>query len=509
MRPPYEEDEVRSDPTHFPADKDIELLLLGKIQLEQSMDGLEFLHPSDFYYGRHGAAFVAALKTWQRGDPLDLALMADRDRELASVFMDAQYLASDISAIGSTALDYARRVRDLSLKRDMIPFVENVARMSMNGKSPESILNYIQDEVDKLRPALTSGNVFNRWQGQGITAADAATMGKIERVYVVEDLIREKSVSIFYGAPGEFKSAILMDMALCIANGLPWLQPLPVEGNKQRAFATQQSRLLWLNYDQGHDDVIERLGAMARAYGNGQNVTAISQSYPTATLTTESQARSLGEFCAGEGYRVLIVDSLLDVKGKADLQEAGMGDVLRLWRIVAETGNVSVIIIAHNTKVTLDLYGSQFIKAKLDHLYYVSRPPGTDVAIIESKKQRNFGEQTKLYARWTYHHFEGTRTLESARFWGDSTENKPAHPNNTTQAAIKQILMESPGRGFSANDLAAILNEDRDEDDLIKPHAVRTAASRLAENERNVGKTETENGNVYHYGELMETPTGG
>jgi hypothetical protein len=502
MKAPFEENEVHSDPTHFPADPHLELSLLSTLLTDPDlMEALGFLDPSDFYESSHGEIFRRMRGRLAAGSGWGTDLIADRDDRLRHICLQAEMVW--VSPL--VAKDYARQVHDLAIKRRMLPLLSKVAEMSMNGVGPESIVEYMQDEIDKIRQGLITGNMFDRWKGQGITAAEAAEKGKIERVYVVEDLIREKSVSIFYGAPGEFKSALCMDLALCIANGEPWLKPLPVEGNKQRAFATVVSRVLWLNYDQGHDDIIERLGAMARVYGDGENVTAISQSYPMATLSTESQARALGEYCAREGYRVLIVDSLLDVKGKADLQEAGMGDVLRLWRIVAETGSVSVIIIAHNTKQTLDLYGSQFIKAKLDHLYYVSRPPGTDVAIIESKKQRNFGEQTKLYARWTWHHFDGTRTLETARFFGDSTESKAAHPNNTTQAAIKQVLFNSPGRGFDVSTLVSILNEGREDDEQISLAAIRKAANRLVENERNVGKTQDDDGGVvYHYGELTD-----
>jgi hypothetical protein len=500
MNSPQNDPYPSADPTHFPADKYLEQALLGQILIAQSLDGLDELRAEDFYFGRHSDLFAKMRQVWEEGEPLDLFLICDRDLELLALTYECMAAPEPLTPPDA----YARKVRDLAQKRRMIPLWNKAAEMSLNGSGPEKIINYVQTETEKMRSELCSGNPFDRWKEQGITGGEAAAAGKIERVYLVEDIIREKSVSIFYGAPGEFKSALCMDLALCIANGVPWLSALPIEGNKQRAFATRQARVLWLNYDQGHDDIVERLGAMARTYGNGDNVTAISQSYPTATLTSETQARALGEFCRENGYRALIVDSLLDIKGKADLQEAAMGDVLRMWRIVAEVGEVAIIIIAHNTKITLDLYGSQFIKAKLDHLYYVSRPAGTDVAVIESKKQRNFGEQTKLYARWTYQHYEGTRTLEQARFWGDGTEGKAAaHPNNTTQSTILKVLMDSPGRGFTTSELGSILNQDRETDEHIEPTAVKNAARRLFDNEKLVHRTEKGQQYLYHFGEYL------
>lgn len=486
----------------YPADMYLELALIGKVFIDQSMDGLNDVKPTDFYFGRHGELFSRMRETWEGELPLDPVIVTDRDNELFAIIAEAQGTAEPLTP----ATVYARQVRDLAEKRHMIPMVQQLAQMTHNGVSTETILNFMEHEVGKRRGRVASINLFDRWMHQGITAADAANLGIVERHYLVEDLIREKSVSIFYGAPGEFKSALCMDLAICVANGIPWLQPLFGDSNTQRAFATKQSRILWLNYDQGHDDVIERLGAMAREYGGGENVTAISHSNPPAVLESESQARALGEYCRSEGYHIVMVDSLLDVKGDNDLQEASMGDVLRMWRMVAETGNVSVVIIAHNTKVSLDLYGSQFIKAKLDHLYFVSRPGGGEVAVIESKKQRSFGEQSKLYARWTYQHYENTRTLRTARFYGGSAGDKPPHKNNTTQAAILNVLMASPGRKFDVPDLTNILNENRNPGEHLSPDAIRKAANRLAENTSNVFKTEAENGgNRYHYGELVNS----
>ena len=499
-----ESDPPPSDPTQFPADRYLELALLGKILLDQNLDGLDFLWPAAFYVRRHGEIFQRMRDLWNAGIGLDPVLISDRDDELYGILCNAQ--DECLRGLGTPAIHFARQVVNLAQKRNMIPLLGKAAELSYNGAGFEDVRNLLLTEMEKRQP-LSSSGIFDRWQSQVITGEQAAELGAVERGYLVNDFIRDKSVSVLYGAPGEFKSALAMDMALCIGNGVPWLQRLPVEGNTQPTFATRQCRVLWLNYDQGRDDVIERLGAMSRVYGGGANVSAISHSAPPAVLQNEQQARGLGEWCAIQGYQVVIVDSLLDIKGKADLQEAAMGDVLGSWRLVAEVGNLSVIIIAHNTKQSLDLYGSQFIKAKVDHLYYVSRPPGTEVAVVESKKQRAFGEQMKLYARWCWTHFEGTRTLQTARFFGDSTQAGQAatslSSHATTQDAILKILMDSPGRAYRADELHAIVNEGRAVDDELTLNAVRIAVGRSADHHRSVGKTALNDRITrYHYGDL-------
>jgi hypothetical protein len=494
-----------SDPTHFPADERLEDCFLGSVMLTQSIEGVEWMKPSYFYFGRRGETWQRIKETFAAGLELDPVLISDRDPEIYSLLIDA--IAEASKYFGARPQDYAKSVSNLAIKRLTLRLSGRSAEMSMNGVSAELILEYIEGEIAQLRGQIPTSRIFDRWSLQGLTATEAAALGKVERLYLVADIIREKSLTVVYGAPGEFKSALMMDMAICLANGSPWLCPLPVEGNTQHCFTVQQSRCLWLNYDQSHDDVIERLGALARAYGGGDHLTAISHSTPPAILQSDDQARALGAWCKANGYKVVFVDCLLDVKGKADLQEAGMGEVLGRWRLVCETGEVSVIIISHTTKATGDLYGSIFIKSRLDHLYHVSRPAGSDVAIIESGKQRSFGETGKLYARWTYQHFDGTRTLKTARFWGDSTDKpKPAHPNTTTQGELMKLLMASPGRGFSVATLTDLVNDQRSDDDQISAGAVRKAANRLVVNERNVGKSENDTGDVfYHFGELLDT----
>jgi len=482
----------------IPTNKEMELSVLGSILIEPLViEQLDFLNPGDFFFSAHQEAFRRMRSIWYDNEPIDATMVADGDAEIRACLMDAS--AAVPTAI--YAAHYARKVKELAQKRRYLVVAEKLAGYALNGKTPEDIAEYLQAEVEKQEETGIA-NPFDRWHQQGITAADAASEEVLERKYLVEDIIREKSLSIFYGNPGDHKSMLVMDMVMCLASGRPWLMPLPIEGNEQRSFETMPICSLWLNYDQAHEDVIERLGAMNRAYGGGENVLAISHSDPPAILTSERQARKLGQMIGAEGFKLVVIDSLLDVRGTADLKDADMGDVLRMWRIVAQEAGAAIILISHSTKESQDLYGSQFIKAKLDHSYHVTRKPGTDYTTIETKKQRSYGTSAAINAHWTYTHREGTRTLETARFWGDSTVGHAAHPNNTTQEAIRTILMASPGRGFTVKQLANFLNENRDEDDQLAVNAIRNAANRLSKNELNVAKSPIDSENMYHYGQL-------
>ena len=480
----------------LPADKQAELATLGAFLFDPPtmMERARLLRPEHFYFELHQRAFRRMRQFWDNGEPLDVTLLADRDPELIMTLLDAQ------NACFSTAhgVAYANRVIDLAQKRHLLVVAQHTSEMSLNGKSPSEISAYLQQEINALQ-MTGGGNPFDRWDAQTMTAAQMAEAEENERTYIVDDFLRDGSLSVVYGKPGEFKSMLLMDMMICVGGGLPWLQPLP--GNSQQAIRTRQARCLWLNYDQAHEDVVERFGALHRAYGvGGENVVAISQSEPAAVLLSDEQARKLGEWVAVEGFELVVVDSLIDIRGARKLIEEEMGDLLRLWRIVAEISGAAVVIISHPTKNTADLYGSQFIKAKLDHLYVVSR--NGDQVEIESQKQRSFGVSDKLRARWTYEHKEGSRTLATGRFWGDDTEI-PRSENVTTQEECLNALMSAPGRALTIDRVTEIINQRR-ENRAAEPlgrESVRIALRRLEANHRNVGKVDDPL--RYHWGTLV------
>lgn len=490
----------------LPVDRIAELALIGAIMLEAGapLDTLG-IDASDFFHADTRRTYQCMVDAWAKGLPADFVCVPPDDDD--GTVRNVMHEALNVAPTAIFAPQYAERVRALSEKRRLLATFQRGAALSLNGASPDQIIEFAQTALEERRNAATF-NPFDRWESQGITAAEAAQAELAERIYVIQDMIRVGSLTIFYGNPGDLKSALVMDAVLCIANGRPWLEALTVNGNTQRAFATRLTRALWLNYDQGHEDVLERLAAMARTYGGGENVTAISHSSPPAILETERQARRLGEWIRSQGYGLVVVDSLLDVRGKADLQEAAMGDVLRLWRIVAEESGAAIILIAHSTKATGDLYGSQFIKAKLDHAYHVVRTPGTDNVTIEAAKQRSYGETAKIGARWTYSHFAGTRTLQGARFWGDNSGAAIAG-GGSVQDAVKAILMANPGRVFIVSAILDILNDGKPRSEQVDSAAVRVALNRLAGTQKGFRKLSADGQpNRYCFGDPLASEGG-
>jgi hypothetical protein len=58
----------------------------------------------------------------------------------------------------------------------------------------------------------------------------------------------------------------LMDLAVCVAGGLPWLPPLPGKGSGG-SYGAKPGPVLWLDCDNGQHRLQERFGALCRAHG--------------------------------------------------------------------------------------------------------------------------------------------------------------------------------------------------------------------------------------------------
>ena len=474
----------QDDPHGIPAEPEIELAFLASIIQNTSYfyEYAESVSQDDFYLSVHKRLWARLQAAVLDGvsDLSDPMAVCGDDAEAKMALLDAasSYYPSNIDT-------YYKRLKFLTGKRRWLSIIEDVAEMSMNGQKPSDIADYLQAAVTEYQRTDTE-NPFGRLEAEIVSGAALAEMEIGEREYVVEDVLRTGSLSIFFGAPGDFKSMILMDLALCVARGVQWLQPLPVDGNTQEALATKKRRTLWVNYDQGTDDVTERFQALQKTYGVTGNLDILSHPLIMFAPTTATEARKAGDWLQSRKYGLVVIDSLLDVRGAADLKEAEMGDVLRLWRIVAELSGAAIVLISHSTKETKDLYGSQFIKAKLDHAYHITR--SGDVATVTATKQRSHG-LNKIKARWCSQWKPGTRTLESCKFMGDETATEH-HPNNTTQEECQTVLMSRPGQSLTIDEVLVDVNARRAGrgDDGLTRGAIKVALTRLEAHERNIGR---------------------
>ena len=329
--------------------------------------------------------------------------------------------------------------------------------MSTNWKTQEAESRTIQEIIadgtvkpDDLQPALAK-----LWKLRTLTDAYKP---RDPLVYAVDRLFSLPSLSIVYGAPGSLKSMILADAAVCVAAGLRWLEPLPVDGNGAMSLSTTQVAVLWIDFDNGTRRTDERFDALAKSRNLPADIPLHYVSLPDPWLDASNRANvwELSLLALSLGVKFIIVDNLGLITGDTEENSAQMAGVMGNLRWLAESTGAAVVVIHHQRKSngTGDgkirkgetLRGHSSIEASLDLALVVERKPGTDdIAIIPTKERG--ATLPVLGAQFTYQHAENSTDLATARFWAVALTTKEDQLLNAIQSEIEAQLAKLSSDG--------------------------------------------------------------
>lgn len=197
---------------------------------------------------------------------------------------------------------FATRLKAGDDPRDLLPLMSPAFRMWLFPGAPDS--------VEALAARLTE-----RWEVLGI---EELLQPPRRAEYLIDGLLRKPSLSCWYGPPGDLKSMLLMDLAVCAASGQDWLAPLP-NVSQGGGFHVQQGPVLWLDMDNGPDRLKERFGALCRARGiTNAPIYAISLPRPVFDASKPEEADLLAAQVKRLGAVLLVVDNLGTVSGGRD-----------------------------------------------------------------------------------------------------------------------------------------------------------------------------------------------
>jgi hypothetical protein len=248
--------------------------------------------------------------------------------------------------------------------------------------------------------------------------------------YVVEGLFPLPSLSIAFGAPGTLKSMALVDMGVCVAAGMPWLPPLSGPDGPP-AFKTSQVPVLWCDFDNGTRRTHERIEAVGRALNLKPDIpfSYISMPNPWLDLSSPNMTGFLLDLINRLGAKLVVIDNLGVVSGKADENSAQMAEVMARCRRIAEEAGAALILVHHQRKKNgIDgslgetLRGHSSIAAAVDLALLVQRKKRADIITMRGTKER--GNQVPPFcAMFTYEHRPGTKELAKVRFFGCSAKD--------------------------------------------------------------------------------------
>jgi AAA domain-containing protein len=336
-----------------------------------------------------------------------------------------------------------------------------------NGASPEAFGDY-RDLIDVLQQVHAAGGLLgvrDAWAGVVRRRPDLAALVSEDHptsagwrvftlteayhprpplVYVVEGLFPLPSLSIVYGPPGVLKSLLLADLMVCVAAGLPWLEPLPQTSGTAPPKPTQQAPGFWADFDNGIRRTHERFAALARArhLPDTTPLTYVSMPSPWLDAGKADTMRLFAECIHAQVAKLVIVDNLSAVKGEAEENSAEMGAVMAAFRRLAEDAEAAVILIHHPRKESGPtpragdrLRGHSAIEAAIDLALLVERDAHADTLTLQSTKVRGM-DVPPFGALFSYEHHPGTTELATARFFGRPVQD------TVSDRAIEQAIIE-------------------------------------------------------------------
>lgn len=178
-----------------------------------------------------------------------------------------------------------------------------------------------------------------------VRVSDLAKRQAPARQWTVEGWVPHRQVSLLYGEGGIGKSTLLMQMAIAIASGRPFLGTLP----------TVKRKVLMISAEDEIDEVHYRVHEMAKAFAipEGDFQVLSLADLESAVLWTPAEGLTtlfhyICELVSAEGFGVVIMDPVADLFGGLDIDKQQVNRFMRALRkrLCLDLG-ASVIIAAH------------------------------------------------------------------------------------------------------------------------------------------------------------------
>ena len=282
-------------------------------------------------------------------------------------------------------------------------------------------------DPDAPTEAALAARLAERWQVLGI---DDLLQPPEPPAYLVHSIVRTPSLVVPYGPPGELKTMLLLDLAVCVAAGVPWLAPLPDVG-RGGDYAVTQGPVLIVDQDNGPETMRERVGALCRARDVRPPISVVSLPWPQFNAGDRADVELLAALIGAQGAVLTVIDNLAAISGGRDENTSQMGEIMSALRWVSDSTHSVLAVIHHPRKASKDagsaprgeaLRGHSSILATIDLALEISRQDD-DVHVTPTKERRN--PVAPFTARWTYGLTAGG-ALDQARFWHIDTRRKQA-----------------------------------------------------------------------------------
>lgn len=259
--------------------------------------------------------------------------------------------------------------------------------------------------------------------------------------WIVEGVIQAGALVVPFGPPAVGKTFVFQDLAVCVALGRPWLDPLPGMEAQVSTYQTEQATVLWVDVDNGEARVSRRFRALAQAreVQDPATVPLFHVSFPDPPFLANEDAAvgRLADYALLAGARLIVLDNLGTISGASDENTSQMIRVMLGLRRLAEVTGAAVVVIHHPNKAKEQIRGHTSILAAVDLALQIQRDEYEESEIaIMSVKSRDVPVPA-FGARFAYTH-DAQGELVSARFFG---VGKPASAMSAQERAAECIRL--------------------------------------------------------------------
>ena len=202
------------------------------------------------------------------------------------------------------------------------------------------------------------------------------------RKQLIEGLIVDNSLNLFYGQFGTGKTYVALHMGMCIANGTNWL------GRK-----TLKKNVLFIDEDNGRERCQHRLQHIANSLNKKEGIPINTLSLNGIKLDNDCHIHKLEKIIEKTKTEVIIIDVLRNFFDGKENDSDVMSSIMNKLRRMVENFGVTIIVLHHTDKLGENYRGSSAIAGAVDLAISLKKINGTNgILDMSSTKNRDMSD---------------------------------------------------------------------------------------------------------------------
>lgn len=200
--------------------------------------------------------------------------------------------------------------------------------------------------------------------------------------WLIDGILPQGAVAALYGAPATFKSFVAIDLALCVASGLPW-----------HGKAVQQGPVLYIAAE-GGAGIAKRVRAWLQHYeikaSAFDNVAWMIEAVSVLTGSDDLERLKMRlEYEVGQQPSLVIIDTLARCFDGDENQQEDMGAFVAGLDHIRKEYDATVLAIHHTNLGGERERGSTAFRGGADTMIAIDRPRHSKTATLECTKQKD------------------------------------------------------------------------------------------------------------------------